>query len=268
LSNGAFPLPPYYAFRFSNGPTWIENFPAKELIDYAYGGAVVNQLNSGGGPPSLMAQINDYLIGKHFNVSGVADETLYVFWGGSNDIFALLANTSSVTSTGVNTDLLQLAVTMPWLIANQIGKLIKAGAKNILIMLIPTSSNTPLAATLFDTSQLTIISAYTQGLNDRIVANVSAIVPPTVNLKFFDTLAFTQTMLSHPRDFDLVNVTSPCLANYEVFLDGVGGQTPIICSNPNEYLYWDGSHPTAKVHAVYASEVERYIGWGQYCESY
>ena len=268
MSNGAFPLPPYYAFRFSNGPTWIESFPAKELTDYAYGGAFVNQLNSGGGPPSLMAQINDYLIGKHFNVSGVADETLYVFWGGSNDIFALLPNTSSVTVAGVDTDLLKLAVTMPLLIANQIGKLIKAGAINILIMLIPTSSNAPVGAALFDASKRAVISAYTQALNDRIVANVSAIAPPTVNLKFFDTFAFTQTMISHPGDFGLVNVTSPCLTNYRVFIDGLTGQKPIICSNPNEYLYWNGSHPTAKVNAVYASEVERYIGWGPYCKSY
>ena len=75
-------------------------------------------------------------------------------------------------------------------------------------------------------------------------------------------------MISHPGDFGLVNVTSPCLTNYRVFIDGLTGQKPIICSNPNEYLYWNGSHPTAKVNAVYASEVERYIGWGPYCKSY
>jgi hypothetical protein len=42
-----------------------------------------------------MAQINDYLIEKHLNVSPVAEETLYDFWGGSNDIFGILENTTS-----------------------------------------------------------------------------------------------------------------------------------------------------------------------------
>ena len=258
-------MPPYYAFRFSNGPTWIENFPTKDLLDYAYGGAVVNQSTSAGGPPSLMAQINDYLIGKHFNVSSVAEETLYVFWGGSNDIFGLLENSTSVTSTGVDNELLRLAVAMPLLITNQIGKLMTAGAKNILIMLIPSWSNAPIGKALFSIAQQNVISEYTQAVNARIVANVSSIAPSGVNVKFFDTLAFTQTILQKPGDFGLVNITSPCLTNYEVFINGTGGQTPIVCSNPNEYLFWDGEHPTAKVHAVYASEVERYIGWGQYC---
>ena len=49
-------------------------------------------------------------------------------------------------------------------------------------------------------------------------------------------------------------------------IDGTGGQTPVLF-NPNEYLFWDEAHPTAQVHAVYASEVERLIGWGQYCSS-
>src|SRR5271170_7721038 len=105
-----------------------------------------------------MAQINDYLIGKHFNVCSVADETLYVFWGGSNDIFGILANTTSVTSTGVDNDLLRLAVAMPLLIANQIGKLIKAGATNVLVMLIPSWGNAPIARALFSAAQLNVIN--------------------------------------------------------------------------------------------------------------
>jgi phospholipase/lecithinase/hemolysin len=124
-----------------------------------------------------------------------------------------------------------------------------------------------LAKTVFSVAQPNVISEYTQALNARIVANVSSIVPPGVTLTFFDTFASTQKLLQNPGDYGLVNTTSPCLANCEVFIDGAGGETPIICSNPKEYLFWDGEHPTAKVHAVYAGEVERYIGWGQYCSS-
>ena len=65
--NSYFPLPPYYNFRFSNGPVWIENFPTRDLLDFAYGGALVNQSGYQLGPPSLMAQINDFLISRHFD---------------------------------------------------------------------------------------------------------------------------------------------------------------------------------------------------------
>jgi hypothetical protein len=96
----------------------------------------------------------------------------------------------------------------------------------------------------------------------HIGAAADSAAPPGVDSQFFDSLAFTQIILQNPGGYGLVNVAAPCLANYEFFINGTGGQTPIGCSHPNEYLFRDGEHPSAKVHAVYASEVERLIGWG------
>jgi len=84
--NSYFPLPPYYNFRFSNGPVWIENFPTRDLLDFAYGGALVNQSGYQLGPPSLMAQINDFLISRHFDVHADANDTQY-FSGAEGTIF-------------------------------------------------------------------------------------------------------------------------------------------------------------------------------------
>jgi thermolabile hemolysin len=256
-----FPLPPYFNFRFSNGPTWIENFPAKDLLDYAYGGAVVNSSAANNGPPSLMGQINDYLISQHFNLSSVAEETQYVFWGGANDIFNELSNLT-LTATGVSDELLALAVGLPLLTANQIGKLINAGAINILVMLLPTWSTTPIGIAEFSPGQRNVLTSYTTTINAAIVANVSAIAPPGVNLKFFDITAFINMILENSEDFGLVNLTAPCLTNFEVFIKGEGGEAPIVCDNPEQFLYWDGEHPTATIHAIFASEVMSFLGWG------
>lgn len=262
LYDSSFPLPPYYDFRFSNGPVWIEYFPTTDLFDYAYGGAVVNQSASNNGPPSLMGQVNDYLISQHFNLSAVAEETLYIWWGGANDISDLLSNTT-LTAQGVSDNLDALAVGIPALTALQIEKLIGAGATNILVMLLAPLSSSPLVTQAFSSPQIQILSQFTSVVNQGIQSNVSALAREGVNLKFFDVIAFTQTIIDNPAGFGLVNVTAPCLQNFEVFLHGVGGEAPIVCSNPNEFLFWDGEHPTAKIHAVYASEVMSFLEWGQ-----
>jgi phospholipase/lecithinase/hemolysin len=160
LYDSSFPLPPYYDFRFSNGPVWIESFPTKDTRDYAYGGAVVNQSASNNGPPSLMAQVNDYLISNHFNLTAVADETQYDFCGGSNDIFGAPLSNETLTAQGVNGDLAAMAVELPLLIGSQIRKLITAGATNILVMLLPSISDAPIVTQFYSSIQRQFLSKH------------------------------------------------------------------------------------------------------------
>jgi len=40
-----------------------------------------------------------------------------------------------------------------------------------------------------------------------------------------------------------------------------GGNEPEVCSNPDEYFFWDVAHPTAKVHAILANQVMEFLGW-------
>jgi phospholipase/lecithinase/hemolysin len=209
-----------------------------------------------------MAQVNDYLISKHFNLTAVSHETQYIFLGGSNDVLNLLSNTT-LTAQGVNGDAANLVVGIPALITLQTQKLIQAGATNILVILLPSWSFSPVGKVLFSSAQLEVLSQFTNSLNDAIKSNVSALARPGITLKFFDTISFFQRLINRPEDFGLINVTSPCLENHEVFINGTGGQEPIICSNPDEFLFWDVEHPTAKVHAVFGSEVMRFLGWGQ-----
>jgi phospholipase/lecithinase/hemolysin len=261
LFDHTYPLSPYYKFRFSNGPVWIELFPATNLLDFAYGGSLVNQTApSFGGPGSLMSQINDYLIANHFDLSSVAEETLYVFWGGANDIYYELSN-QTVTSQGVNDGVSELETGLPLLITDQIQKLIEAGAINILLMSVINWSYEPYGIESFSTAQLQSVTQFTNIVNQAVISNVSAIVPDGVNFHFFDYVAFISKIRANPEEFGFVDVTNPCLANYLLFETGVGGAPPIVCSNPDQHFFWDAYHPTARGHAIIASEVMKFIGW-------
>ena len=45
--------------------------------------------------------------------------------------------------------------------------------------------------------------------------------------------------------FGLTNVTQACITPYEA---------PFACTEPDEFLFWDGNHPTQARHAILAQE--------------
>jgi len=202
-----------------------------------------------------MAQVNDYLISQHFNLKKVADETQYIHFGGGNDVF------NALTATDSSSALAELTVSLPLLTAFNVGKLVKAGAKHILVWTIPTWSNSPFFLATASSAQRASITQFTNLVNEFIMGNVSAVVPAGVDLKFFDTVGITQKLLDHHEDLGIVNTTHVCLENFQVFINGTGGQTPIICDNPDEFFFWDVEHPTAKVHAIYGEEVKKVLDW-------
>jgi phospholipase/lecithinase/hemolysin len=250
-----FPSPPYFDFRFSNGLVWVEYIPAKDLQDYAYGGAVVNNSASNGGPPSVMAQVNDYLIGHHFDVSEIADETQYFFWGGANDILDMALDTPEQLPT--------LEVTLPLFTGFLVKKLVQAGAKNILVIGIPSWVNAPIAKAAVSATVLNDLGELNTVINEIIQSNVTtAATQDGLNLKFFDTDAFTNTILCDPAKFGFTNIVDPCLTNFDSFINGnENNAVPIVCPNPDEFLFWDGEHPTTRAHSIYAKEIMSFLNW-------
>ena len=208
-----------------------------------------------------MAQINDFLISRHFDVRADANDTQYVFWGGGNDIqFAPISN-QTLTEEGVKGQLAALETTLPFLVSWQISKIMEAGARNILIMLLQPWSPTPFLQS-YSPAQRQVLDNFTLLLNKYIQGNVSAVPHQGINIQFFDTFEIMAKVFKNPTGYGLVNLTSPCLANWEVFIEGIGGETPQVCHDPDQYFYWDGyGHPTAKVHAVLAREVMRFLNW-------
>jgi phospholipase/lecithinase/hemolysin len=62
-----------------------------------------------------------------------------------------------------------------------------------------------------------------------------------------DLVSWRNDGIAEPGAFGLSNVTDPCYVG-----PLTGGGT--VCATPDQYLFWDGTHPTTAGHAIAADE--------------
>lgn len=134
--------PPYYAGRFSNGPTWAENlgqyFYSKKYIDYkivAYGGAtaILHNLKDDKfiAPVTLDGEMFEYYAGSLFTDKS---KVLYAFWISSNDYLY----DEQENLQGLVNDVVEKTIA-------SVEGLAKRGAKNFIILNEPDLARTPFA---------------------------------------------------------------------------------------------------------------------------
>jgi len=61
---------------------------------------------------------------------------------------------------------------------------------------------------------------------------------PGLNIIGFDTFSFVDAAIANPGAFGFTNVSDPCF-------NGV-----TVCANPDQYVFWDLVHPTARSHEL------------------
>lgn len=180
------------------------------------------------------------------DVNGVApSDWLYVVEFGSNDVFDAL---KAYVAGGDGGPILESALAA---IATRLGQLYAAGARNFLIANVPDISLTPavrMAEAMFPGMGLSqLASSLAQNFNAGLTS-VVAQLPSDADVSWLDIYGKLNQIVADPPAYGLNNVTDPCV---------MPGEPPFACRNADEYLFWDGIHPTKAVHAIFAEEAER-----------
>jgi phospholipase/lecithinase/hemolysin len=240
--------PPYSQGRFSNDKVWVDYLgdqlglkPTPYLaatttipnqgINYAFGGANSGQGNAvipNPALPGILQQVG-LLTQPVLQANQKLDpNALYSVWGGANDY--LFGQTPDTAQTVQN-------------LSDAVGLLATAGAKNILVFNLPDLGKTPLAVAAGQSSNLT---ALTNDHNSKLAEELSEFTGnPDLNLVSVDVFTPFNQIQKNPGQFGFKNGTDPCV---------IGDlQTVIsVCSQPNDYVFFDAVHPTTGIHKLVA----------------
>jgi outer membrane lipase/esterase len=248
----------------SNGATWVEQYARPRGLagdvrpalrsqgkgrNYAYGGArarpglpIIPNNNQ-----QLPTQVVKFLADVNSNAPVNA---LYMIFIGSNDIFdAVYALSIDPTGTTSNTVIQQAIMS----IAAEIGNLASAGATHFVVINAPDLGLTP-AVKIVDASisaadpnippGLVIAAAtdFSEAFNEGLNTVVGAI-PGVKIINIFNTF---QELVFYPQEFGLTNSTDACVTPE---------QPPYACKKTDDYVFWDGVHPSKVAHGIIADVV-------------
>lgn len=245
--------------HFSNGATWIEQLArpmglagsvrpafaadAMKATNYAVGSARAydDKLNV-----NLGNQVAAFLA-DHGGVA--AADALYSIEMGGNDLRdAIFAYQTGGLEAAQS--VLGQALTS---IATNVQTLYGAGARHFIVWLPPNVALTPAlrfaaqanpGITLLGTS---LTQAFNANLS-RILTELSGL--PGISIARLDSYTLLNQIVADPAGYGMTNVTQACVRP---------GDVPFFCQTPDEYLFWDGIHPTTAGHALIAHEARRLL---------
>jgi phospholipase/lecithinase/hemolysin len=264
----------------SNGATWVEQYarslglgdqvrPAyqsgSDATNYAYGGARARNVLLPSDPviqsnKHLPDQVSQFLadIGNE-----APADALYVIFVGSNDIAPDAVTALAGPDPGVSIQIIGAALTS---VSDNIIALYLAGARHFLVLNAPDLGLTPAVQILdqqfpgakdaasclsFLYNFGTPVPCVPTGID---IPGLAGVLDQLEANPFLDGITFTRidiftqmhALVEFPDPFGLTNVTSHCVQP---------DVPPYACKRPDEYLFWDGAHPTKTVHAIFAGLV-------------
>lgn len=225
--------------RFSNGIVWVDHFTdALQIpsVSHAYGGAKTTG-DPGAIPKPFDAAIDEYLSCRNGSVSSTE---LFVLWIGHNDYYQGAKDPSAIASNTLR----------------GMRKLFDAGARSFMVPEVMPLTGTP---SPFSEDGAENDDDFVDGLTDghnaslrqgldalAMELNVAIARPVPARMR--------ERILADPALLGLVNTEDACYTGETTWPNGGEAE---ICEAPETYFYWDGVHPSSKVHCAYAVEMLR-----------
>jgi phospholipase/lecithinase/hemolysin len=228
------PSPPYFDGRFSNGPVAVETIAANygvPLLDFAYGGATTGLGDEGDGgnvvQRVLLPGLTSQFLAAQSTIAPIASSSLFIVWGGPDDLDAPTpGQTSPVT----------IANTAATNIINIVKGIQALGGTQILVPGAPALGLAP------DYSSNPAIAAAANLFAATFNADLISGLPNGAT--YVDTFNLLENIAANGSAYGFTNTTDSCLT------------ATTVCSNPNQYLFWDGQHPTEAGQLILAGQLE------------
>jgi outer membrane lipase/esterase len=239
--------------HFSNGPTWAEQLsfmlrtPASGLPSLLGSNAFTNYAV---GRARARAQAPVF---PHFDLAtqvaryrgdfpaGAPANAVHILWIGSNDLSDALTASASDPSGATSIAIIKAALGS---VAAGIQGLWQGGARDFLIVNLPDLALTPAVRAAGPQAQAAA-TLFTNAFNGGLVQVMNAAgALPGIRLHGLDANGVLTSIVDDPAAAGLTNVEDACLAFGVV-------QHPF-CRTPNDYLFWDGIHPTKAGHTLLA----------------
>lgn len=235
------PIPVY-----SNGPVWASIFAAQLGLapdglpslaggkNFAFGGAVTS--GTTGFPFSLSDQVGQFL----GVTGGVAPNNyLYVVAGGGNDARNALDAIGSLPNPMDLAAIGGIVGAASYSYANNVGNIVDqlqlAGAKNIVVWNTPDLGAAP-AVNASGSFSASVGTALAAAMNGALATRLKG----EAGVQTFDLFSFIDKIVANPAAFGLSNVKDACIQG---------------ACTVDQYLFWDGIHPTARGHQILAQGV-------------
>lgn len=270
LTGGVYPVSPPYATVFSNGPVASQILAGRLGLaltpsvqggnNFATNGSTSNSENIAGNDYGLGAGIDAIkpLVGiglqdqvDAFQARNIApaslSSTLFVLWAGANDAFMLgsqLEQNPPDPGVDIGALFFQAGVLAAANVESEILQLAAAGAQTMLVGNLPNLAHLPITPDLLDPAFEAFLFAFSTNFLDPGFFAALAQANPSTTIKTFDAYGLFETAVA--GGFGFTNTTEPCLPTIGPFPAGPA------CANPDEYLFWDDIHPTARAHQLVA----------------
>ena len=237
--------------HLTNGDTWIEQLAASlgasssvlpafassnpHAMNFAIGTA---RARDDGVNPSLSDEVAAFV--QRTGGQAPAD-ALYVIEIGGNDVRDAVASGDQAAALAI----LQSAANAT---ADAVSLLHAMGAQHFLVWNVPNAGLTP-AARLSGTTAAAALATTT--FNGLLVTALTPLQLAGVGIIPFDANALVTAIVMTPQAFGLTDVVDACVTP---------GVPPFTCKTPDQFLFWDGIHPTTAGHALIAHAVALLLG--------
>jgi phospholipase/lecithinase/hemolysin len=252
--------PPYVDGHFTNGDVWVQDLAQLQGLaplqpslaggtDYAYGGAqtgatAAHEVN----PTDFPGQIAQFVAAQ----PSPRPDALYAVWFGGNDVRDI-ADDGSLT-IGQKQASVSAAVGNE---VNGIAALAARGARDFLVLNVPDLGKTPYeTGRPAVTQEASSLSAQYDAELAGSLGKLAAVSGVKVDL--IDTYSLLTQAMANPGAYGFTDVTDPVWSGN--LTSSSSGTLRATGAAQNQYLYFDGLHPTAQAHSLLAEAADQSLG--------